>query len=200
MRDPNSPAGLMIPGTRYFKFEMSNAGQRQADFQRLLPVVANSLLQGDNVYIHCMSGVHRAPLGAAVLAANIHDEKLEDSMKRIASARTVALGEALQSMGGRWLTTAANLVWSEWPRPDGWVVAHAVEARIHASITSEGEVSPLCKRKQAGTEQYFETQPLRVKTLEEALGLGRFFCRACEEQVRASSWVKLCAHAKGIPP
>ena len=200
MSNRNSPSGLMIPGTRYFKFEMSNADQRPTDFRKLLPVVANSLLQGDNAYIHCMSGVHRAPLAAAVLAANLHDEALEDSMKRIESVRTVALKEALQSMGGRWLTTAANLVWSVWPKPDGWAVAHAAEARIHASITSGGEVYPLCKWKQAGTEHYFKTQPLKVGTLEEALGLGRFFCRACEERVRASTWVKLCAHANGIPP
>ena len=198
MSDRDSPSGLMIPGTRYFKFEMSNADQRQTDFRKLLPVVANSLIQGDNVYIHCTNGVHRAPLAAAILAANLHDETLEEAMKRIESTRTVDLRAALQSMGGRWLSTSADLLWSVWPEPDGWAVAHAAEARVHASITSGGEVYPLCKWKQASND-YFKSEPLRVGTLEEALSLGRFFCRACGERVRASVWVRLGDYARGNP-
>jgi len=37
------------------------------DFSRLLTAVAEELVQGHNVAVHCLSGYHRGPLGVAAL-------------------------------------------------------------------------------------------------------------------------------------
>ena len=63
--------GEIIPDTMAFRCEMSNSRQRLADMRALKPRVVNSLRQGDNAYIHCVSGISRAPFAAAVLASSL---------------------------------------------------------------------------------------------------------------------------------
>ena len=61
--------GMLIPNTVTFRCEMSNPHARLDDMNVLKSCLVNSLRQGDNAYVHCISGISRAPMAAAAVAA-----------------------------------------------------------------------------------------------------------------------------------
>ena len=66
--------GVYIPDAEFFKLEMSNPGERQQDFRKLRTPLLTSLRQGDNAFVHCMTGLCRAPLAASLLASLLMNE------------------------------------------------------------------------------------------------------------------------------
>ena len=75
--------GIFIPDAEYFRLEMSNPGSRQWDFRKLRTALLTSLRQGDNAYVHCMTGLCRAPLAASMLISLIMNEDLDLSLIHI---------------------------------------------------------------------------------------------------------------------
>ena len=54
--DPETQ-GELIPGTKFFRVEMSNPNRRSADLKACMVQVVHSLYGGDNAVVHCMSGL-----------------------------------------------------------------------------------------------------------------------------------------------
>jgi len=73
-------AGRRIPGAFVFRCDVSNPVTRTSDFESLQEFVITSLRQGDNVYVHCVTGVRRAVIVAALLSAILMDIDLEAAM------------------------------------------------------------------------------------------------------------------------
>ena len=78
--------GMIIPDTRLLRCEMSREDHREHDMEAIIPLLADSLRQGNNAYIHCVSGISRAPLAAAILCAvfmNISFGRAKDIITQI---------------------------------------------------------------------------------------------------------------------
>lgn len=63
----NLGSGCMIPGTMAFRLELSRRDRQARDYHALCAQVISALRQGDNAYIHCMAGIHRGPVGGAII-------------------------------------------------------------------------------------------------------------------------------------
>ena len=46
-------------------------------------MIVHFLFGGDNVVVHCMTGLARGPFAAALIAAIAHKEDLDTAMRRI---------------------------------------------------------------------------------------------------------------------
>jgi rhodanese-related sulfurtransferase len=104
-------AGRRIPGAFVFRCDVSNPVTRTSDFEALQEFVITSLRQEDNVYVHCVTGVRRAVIVAALLSAILMDIKLEAAMDIINQSRHVEFSihtgqqwnARYESMEGHWM-------------------------------------------------------------------------------------------------
>ena len=103
--DPN-PVGMYIPDLIYWECEISNADVRNADMQNLNSCAVLSSRQGDNAYVHCMTGLARAPVGATVLAAILMDINYWQSCRCKDDFWNIQSGRKATSMEGRWINRA----------------------------------------------------------------------------------------------
>ncbi len=78
-----------IPGAFVFRCDVFNPVTRTSDFEALQEFVITSLRQGDNVYVHCVAGVRRAVIVAALLSAILMGIRLEAAMDIINQSRNV---------------------------------------------------------------------------------------------------------------
>ena len=83
----------MVPGALVFRCEMSNANTRARHIESFIDCLVNSLRQGDNAYVHCISGISRAPMAAAILGAKLMGISVEDAKWWIDQARNVKFEE-----------------------------------------------------------------------------------------------------------
>ena len=91
-------AGMYIPDTVIFRCEMSNAKARRADMRALKSCLLNSLRQGDNAYVHCVSGISRAPMAASVMGALLISFEEAKSIRN--QTRNVSFDRSEQHMEG----------------------------------------------------------------------------------------------------
>ena len=73
---------------------MSNSGIREHDFRKLRTSLLTSLRQGDNAYVHVMTGLCRAPLAASLLASLLMNEDVDAAMSRVTDLGNVQLDRA----------------------------------------------------------------------------------------------------------
>ena len=98
----NKGRGMHIPGAVLFRCEISNPHARLVDMQILRPCVFDSLRNGHNVYIHCVSGITRAPMAAAVLCAMLMGITLEEAKHIISQSRNVSFHSG-KDLNGAWI-------------------------------------------------------------------------------------------------
>ena len=104
-------AGRRIPGAFVFRCDVSNPVARTSDFEALQEFAITSLRQGDNVYVHCVTGVRRAVIVAALLSAILMDITLEAAIDIINQSRHVEFNfhtgrhwnTRYESMEGQWM-------------------------------------------------------------------------------------------------
>ena len=138
--------GRYIPNTQYFKLEMSNPKVRPADFRRLRDPVMNSLAQGDNVYIHCISGLSRGPVGGAVLSAMAMNISFERAMRHIEDVRNIKRDDGEERMEGQWINDILSEGYSEWEAAPLFICSTARPTQpplVHVgSVTWPGGMGP----------------------------------------------------------
>jgi len=81
--------GMRIPGTFVFRCDVFNPVTRTQTFEALQEFVTTSLRQGDNVYVHCVSGMRRSVIVATLLSAILMGITLESAMDIINQSRNV---------------------------------------------------------------------------------------------------------------
>ena len=177
--------GIFIPDAEYFRLEMSNPGSRQWDFRKLRTALLTSLRQGDNAYVHCMTGLCRAPLAASMLTSLIMNEDVDAAMKRVESLRNVQLDAAFASMGGSWMGKLVNERCAVHAQSDCYLVetSRLASTVVHAGVAGEKD-HPLCKWRKgvALTWRYMA----RLETPEEARSYSDAFCPDCCVKLPAS--------------
>ena len=94
--------GMNIPDTLAFRCETSNPQARLKDKQEILPCVPNSLIQGDNTYCHCVTGISRAPRAATVISAELMMITFEQGHYFIDQVRNINIDKDEKNMKGPW--------------------------------------------------------------------------------------------------
>jgi len=192
--------GMFIPGTKAFRCEMSNPDARLADMQALKPCLVNSLRQGDNAYVHCVSGLSRAPLAAAVMSAVLMGISFEKARDIISQTRNVKFYGDERRMQGAWINRVLREGVTSAAVPTGYScrMSNLDELVVHATTVGEGRASdtrelfqsrePICRwKKGAAGEEDFKHDGITVESIEEAsIQFGGGFCVNCEVLLKAS--------------
>ena len=181
--------GMYIPGAIPFRCEMSNPHARLPEMRALRPCLINSLRQGDNAYVHCVSGVTRAPMAAAVMSAMLMGISIEEAKDIINQTRYVsfASGRGLQ---GAWINQLLRECWTNAEAPTGFSRSAAIRpfwlnTVVHATTVTDVGTEPICRYIEKATcEQYLT---MTTETVEQAWNqFGGRFCPDCNALLRAS--------------
>ena len=157
----------------------------------------NSLRQGDNAYVHCVSGLSRAPMAAAVLCAMLMGIRFEEAQDIIDQTRHVSFGEGEERMLGPWIDTVLREDVHKLVVPTGFScrasLARHEEVVVHATTVVEGGTEPLCRWKKGVTgRQAFKRGNVTVGSVEKAANqFGGRFCSNCESMLKASLQIQV---------
>jgi len=202
--EPSGEWGMFIPWTRAFHIEMSNPCGRSRDLSALRACVINSLRQGDNAYVHCISGISEAPMAAAVLSATLMKISFETAQGIINQVRNVSFGKSEGRMLGDWIDTLLREDVPGGVIPIGFScrVVDESDMVVHAMTATEGGTEPICRNKKGGRRRrhgrnYRDTQNFQcweasqysvaVGSVEEAVNqFGGRFCDTCEGWLKES--------------
>ena len=200
--DPES-YGVLLPDTEYFKLEMSNAGVRKQDLRKLRTTLLTSMRQGDNAYIHCMTGLCRAAIGGALVGALVMDEEISCSISRVVDLRNVQMDKAWRNMGGPWMDLILNEACTVHPESNFFLAGtgRPTQTVVHAGISAIGtdgvrrpdDDYPLCQWKQGSrTVAPKEHRHMaRCGAPEQAKAFSETFCKACLPKMSASGRVRV---------
>jgi hypothetical protein len=183
--------GMHIPGAIFFRCEMSNPHARLQDMQMLRPCVMSSLRHGDNAYIHCVSGITRAPMAAAVLSAMLMGITLDEAKHIINQTRNVGFHSG-RNLDGAWIPKLLRESWTEAEEPTGFSCSAAKRTNkvVHATTITVGERRPICRWRDRNTGDQDLT--LTVNSIEQASRqFGGRFCAYCKSLLRASLQIQV---------
>jgi len=96
-------SGTRIPGAFVFHCDAFNHVTRTSDFEALQEFVITSMRQGNNVYVHCVAGIRRAVIVAAILSTISMNIMLATAMDMINQTRNVDWYVRYDRMAGRWM-------------------------------------------------------------------------------------------------
>jgi len=199
--EPGGEWGMLIPGTRAFRCEMSNPEVRLADMRALRACLVNSLRQGDNAYVHCVSGLSRSPMAAAVMGAMLMGISFEEAKGIIEQTCNVSFDKGTRRMQGAWIDSMLREKVTNVAVPTGFScrVSDPHEVLVHATTVIEGRtldkelfqsIEPICRWKSnrfAVGKQDFKRDCITVESIEEARSqFGGRFCSECEAWLKAS--------------
>jgi len=183
---------------------MSNANVRAKHMEATMDCVINSVRQGDNVYVHCVSGLSRGPVAAMILSAELMGISMDDARWWVNHARNVKDERGswrnyghCEDMDGPWIAkilrydTAVIIIPTCFAcdgalhkTPGGYTaIVHA--ANIHSDVAV-----PLCSSGKGASE--YISYPLSdiqttVGMAQAARQFGGNFCEQCEPLLSASS-------------
>jgi hypothetical protein len=194
--------GVLLPDTELYKLEMSNGQVRKQDLRKLRTPLLTSMRQGDNAYIHCMTGLCRAAIGGALLTALLMDEEISVSMTRVDDLRNVQMDKAWESMGGPWMDLILNEACTVHPesgfylagtgRPSATVVHAGISAIGTDGVPRPDDDYPLCQWKQGSRPAPKEHRHMaRCGAPEQAKAFSETFCKACLPKMSASARVRV---------
>ena len=96
-------SGTRIPGAFVFHCDAFNHVTRTSDFEALQEFAITSMRQGNNVYVHCVAGIRRAVVVAAILSTISMNITLATAMDMISQTRNVDWRVRYDRMAGRWM-------------------------------------------------------------------------------------------------
>ena len=183
---------MHIPGAILFRCEMSNPHARLQDMQMLRPCVVSSLRRGDDAYIHCVSGITRAPMAAAVLSAMLMGITLDEAKNIINQTRNVSFHSG-RNLDGAWIPKLLREGWHGLllVEPTGFScsAARTTNKVVHATTIIVGNKAtnktPVCRWRDPNTGDQDLT--LTATSIEQAASqFGGRFCASCKSLLRAS--------------
>jgi len=179
--------GMHIPGTLVFRCEMSNPQVRIEDMRALKLCLVNSLWQGDNAYVHCVSGISRAPMASTVMSAMLMGITFDQAKDIVNQTRNVSFQKGEMRMHGDWIGAMLREGVPRAVVPTGFSCRVSDRNKVvHATTMVGGSTEPLCRWKQLG-ERNFKGDIITVESIEEASRRFRGrFCASCVALLRAS--------------
>ena len=130
-------------------------------------LIVRSLRQGDNAFVHCMAGIHRAALAGCMLRALLHDETLDEAISTVKQVRHVEPQKCLinHPRCRGLIAKGTNAGWMS--RPAGWAASTKL---IHAVILVDGSPLPACQWNQGGERTSRVSSRFQVYDKLSALG------------------------------
>jgi len=193
--------GLIIPGTCYYKMEISHPTKCEQDFTELKSDVLTSLVAGENVYVHCITGITRGPLGAAILRAMATNTTLEQSVQMVQRLRRCDVEQRFRErsrLQDKWMKRALEERVPIYPSFDAYGacgrtthrkrVVHVIVFAGEQSEEREPEVDayPLCQWMLGEDAMPLKRGYLTCKEPEEVpQKLGTRFCGECMKKMPA---------------
>jgi hypothetical protein len=192
--EQDSGEGMYIPGTVPFRCEMSNPHSRLQDMRMLKSCLVNSLRQGDNAYVHCISGITRAPIAAAVMSAMLMGISFAEAKGIIDQTRNVSFASGSR-LEGAWIDRVLRESVTNAEVPTGFSCAGANKDDIvvHATTLVDGGTEPICRwKKGSAGKRDFKGNIMTTETIERASNqFGGRFCTNCHALLKASLKVQV---------
>ena len=192
--------GKEIPGALVLQLNMDKPRQAQEEWPDVAKVTYSSLHQGDNAYLHCMAGVHRAGLGGPLMRAVLHDESFDKALNTVKAVRQVRPESVIKDFGKARIDAMLGIKLAPPVRtPTGWAEFRTL---IHAMVRKEdGGSMPLCtwnqKEEKAGAKGQCSGMLEDVDALDEwMVDVTKSLCTRCRQKMPASFLVK--AKALGL--
>ena len=145
-----SVRGIVIPRTLVLRLNMEDAEQAQREWPEVMRLVYTSLCQGDNAYIHCMAGVHRAGCAGVLMRAILHGESVKRALDQVGRVRQIEPWGPINNFGPDRVGEMMDIRLTPPAKtPIGW---NEYRTLIHAMVEGEdGEpLTPLCTWNQSG--------------------------------------------------
>ena len=140
-----------------------------------------------STYIHCMTGLCRAPLGASILTSILMKEDVRSAWAHIDLLRNVRLDKAVERNGGGWMD---KLVTEPCPAHIESNFYMACTTRPASSVVHAGVAGsashPLCKWRKGGPDAPPREFVARLETPQEAQSFSNTFCQECFFRLSAS--------------
>jgi hypothetical protein len=161
------------------------------DLRKLRTNLLSSMRQGDNAYVHCMTGLCRAAIGGALLGGLIMNEDFSTSASRVVDLRNVQMDRAWTNMGGPWIDRILDEECTVHPETNFYLVgtsrpSHSV---VHAGVAG-AEDYPLCKWKRGCKGVAPKEHMAKCEQPEQARCFSDTFCQACLPKLPSSGRVK----------
>ena len=195
--------GARPPGVvQRLKVVLSDPDQRDEQFKRALQAVRSHLQTQASVLVHCMAGVHRAPLVAAALLACVQGRSFWAAMNDLKRVRAIEPDRALDDRRSRkvriltWLLKVTEKPAEEaatvpYEAVTSWRITQSARrvSKVHAMV---GEV-PLCHWRKGSGGKFFQLPFTEVSSPYEAVALGQAICLGCRRQLPAQEQATLDA-------
>ena len=187
--------GMRIPDALALRCEMSNPRNRAYDIEEIIDCVINSVRQGDNAYVHCISGLSRGPVAAAIFSAKLMGISMEDAKWWIDQARNVKDERGRrrgnrEDMDGPWISRILQIETAEARTPTCFVCrVHQDQSTVHAATLTHDAVVPLCLSTEGAEAHMYcpladiQTYPDMEQAASQVVGA---FCVKCEPLMKAS--------------
>ena len=190
--------GKQIPGALVLQLNMDKPKEAEKEWPDVIRTVYSSLHQGDNAYVHCMAGVHRAGLTGPMMRSSVHGETFDEALKQVGSVRQIRPESVIRDFGRpRINAMLSTRLTPPTQRPAGWAEFRKL---IHAMVKREdGTSMPLCTWNQkedkaaarAKTNQQCSELMKGTKELGDWLvDVSKGFCSKCKAKVPASFLVQ----------
>ena len=121
---------VTMPRVIVVNLNMDNPEVAAKNWPGVSKLVVRSMRQGDNAFVHCMAGVHRAALAGCMFRALLHDETLDEAIATVKQVRRVEPEKCLinHPRCRGLIAKGTNAGWIS--RPYGWAAStklfHAV--------------------------------------------------------------------------
>jgi hypothetical protein len=195
--------GARPPGVvQRLKVVLSDPDQRDEQFKRALQAVRSHLQTQASVLVHCMAGVHRAPLVTAALLACVQGRSFWAAMNDLKRVRAIEPDRALDDRRSRkvriltWLLKVTEKPAEEaatvpYEAVTSWRITQSARrvSKVHAMV---GEV-PLCNWRKGSGGKFFRLPFTEVSSPYEAVALGQAICLGCRRQLPAQEQATLDA-------
>ena len=154
--------------------------QRDHAWREAKGLAMPTLRAGESVYVHCLAGVHRAPVLAALLLAWVTRRAFNDCYRQVEQLRAVDPEGVKARQGGAaifaWAASrAADDMPQRFPRGPFTFICSRKRGSLWHICKDD---APWCQWRQATST--FKGEVYHSESVEEALGYGRSICRMCK--------------------
>ena len=150
----------------------------------------NSLRQGDNAYVHCVSGISLAPKAAAVMGALLMGISFKEAKSIINQTRNVKDEKSEKHMEGAWIDTVLqeSVTNAEVPTGFSYQELNTDTVLVHATVLVRERTEPICRCVLEATNKHgLKDDIFTVSSIEQASSQFKgTFCVDCKGLLRAS--------------
>ena len=99
---PERKGAVLLPGAYIFNFCIAGK-RRQGSWEALRKLILPALENGESIYVHCMAGVHRAPVAAALILAAVRQLSFDRMVQHIQRLRAIEPHRMLRGELAEWV-------------------------------------------------------------------------------------------------